>query len=63
MDENSNKNASIVAAKRDLIAGEVSKDISKRKLLPTDILEAHETGAIHIHDLDYLIQLPCLTAV
>lgn len=56
MDENSNKNASIVATQRDLIAGEVSKDISKRKLLPTDILEAHETGAIHIHDLDYLIQ-------
>ncbi|MDD4367586.1 MAG: anaerobic ribonucleoside-triphosphate reductase [Oscillospiraceae bacterium] len=56
MDENSNKNAHIVATQRDLIAGEVSKDISKRKLLPTDVLEAHETGAIHLHDLDYLIQ-------
>lgn len=56
MDENSNKNPTIVATQRDLIAGEVSKDISKRKLLSTDILEAHESGAIHMHDLDYLIQ-------
>ncbi len=56
MDENSNKNATIVSTQRDLIAGEVSKDISKRKLLPSDILQAHETGAIHMHDLDYLIQ-------
>lgn len=56
MDENSNKNASIVSTQRDLIAGEVSKDISKRKLMPSDVLEAHETGAIHMHDLDYLIQ-------
>ncbi len=56
MDENSNKNAKIVSTQRDLIAGEVSKDISKRKLMPSDVLEAHETGAIHMHDLDYLIQ-------
>lgn len=56
MDENSNKNASIVSTQRDLIAGEVSKDISKRKLMPSDVLEAHETGALHMHDLDYLIQ-------
>ncbi len=56
MDENSNKNARIVSTQRDLIAGEVSKDISKRKLMPTDVLEAHESGAIHMHDLDYLIQ-------
>ncbi len=56
MNENSNKNATIVSTQRDLIAGEVSKDISKRKLMPSDILEAHETGAIHMHDLDYLIQ-------
>lgn len=55
-DENSNKNAHIVSTQRDLIAGEISKDISKRKLLPADVLQAHETGAIHIHDLDYLIQ-------
>ncbi len=56
MNENSNKNATIVSTQRDLIAGEVSKDISKRKLMPSDVLEAHETGAIHMHDLDYLIQ-------
>ncbi len=56
MNENSNKNARIVSTQRDLIAGEVSKDISKRKLMPSDVLEAHETGAIHMHDLDYLIQ-------
>ncbi len=56
MSENSNKNATIVSTQRDLIAGEVSKDISKRKLMPTDVLEAHESGAIHMHDLDYLIQ-------
>ncbi len=54
--ENSNKNAYIVSTQRDLIAGEVSKDIAKRKIMPTDILEAHETGAIHVHDMDYLIQ-------
>ncbi len=56
MDENSNKNAKIVSTQRDLIAGEVSKDISKRKIMPSDVLEAHESGAIHMHDLDYLIQ-------
>lgn len=56
MEENSNKNATIASTQRDLIAGEVSKDIVKRKILPQDILEAHETGAIHIHDLDYMIQ-------
>ena len=55
-DENSNKNAEIISTQRDLIAGEVSKDISKRYILPVDILEAHESGAIHIHDLDYMIQ-------
>ncbi|PKK39754.1 Ribonucleotide reductase of class III (anaerobic), large subunit [Clostridiaceae bacterium JG1575] len=56
MDENSNKNARVIATQRDLIAGEVSKDIAKRLILPTDVLEAHETGAIHVHDLDYMIQ-------
>ncbi len=56
MNENSNKDATIVSTQRDLIAGEVSKDISKRKLMPSDVLEAHESGAIHMHDLDYLIQ-------
>lgn len=56
MDENSNKNAVIASTQRDLIAGEVSKDIAKRKIIPADLVEAHESGAIHIHDLDYLIQ-------
>lgn len=56
MDENSNKNAVIASTQRDLIAGEVSKDIAKRKMLSPDLIEAHESGAIHIHDLDYLIQ-------
>lgn len=56
LDENSNKNPYIVSTQRDLIAGEISKDISKRKILPSDVLEAHESGAIHMHDLDYLIQ-------
>lgn len=56
MDENSNKNPIIASTQRDLLAGEVSKDIAKRKLIPADLVEAHESGAIHIHDLDYLIQ-------
>lgn len=55
-DENSNKNATIISTQRDLIAGEVSKDIAKRMILPTDVLEAHESGAIHVHDMDYMIQ-------
>jgi anaerobic ribonucleoside-triphosphate reductase len=56
MDENSNKNPLIASTQRDLIAGEVAKDIAKRKLIPAYLVEAHESGAIHIHDLDYLIQ-------
>ena len=56
MDENSNKNPIIASTQRDLIAGEVAKDIAKRKLIPAHLVEAHESGAIHIHDLDYLIQ-------
>ena len=56
MDENSNKNPIIASTQRDLIAGEVAKDIAKRKLIPIDLVEAHNSGAIHIHDLDYLIQ-------
>lgn len=55
-DENSNKNARIISTQRDLIAGEVSKDIAKRFILPEEILEAHNAGAIHVHDMDYLIQ-------
>lgn len=56
MDENSNKNAVIASTQRDLIAGEVSKDLAKRKMIPAELVEAHESGAIHIHDLDYFIQ-------
>lgn len=47
--ENSNKNVKIASTQRDYIAGEVSKDISKRLLLPKEIVEAHERGAIHFH--------------
>ena len=53
MDENSNKNATINATQRDLIAGEVSKDIARRKLIPAYIVQAHDEGAIHWHDMDY----------
>lgn len=54
--ENSNKNAVILATQRDLIAGQVSKDISKRKLLPARIVQAHDECAIHVHDMDYYLQ-------
>ena len=56
MEENSNKNAYIASTQRDLIAGEVSKDLTKRVLLPEHIVQAHESGAIHFHDMDYYIQ-------
>ncbi len=56
MDENSNKNPAISSTQRDLIAGEISKDLARRKMLPTDLLQAHDSGAIHIHDMDYIIQ-------
>ncbi len=56
MEENSNKNARTAATQRDLIAGEVSKDLTKRVLLPEKIAKAHEEGAIHFHDADYFIQ-------
>lgn len=55
-DENSNKNAAVASTQRDLIAGEVSKDITMRVLLPKRIIRAHETGIIHFHDADYFIQ-------
>ena len=55
-DENSNKDAKIVSTQRDLIAGEVSKDIARRLIMPTDIVMAHDSGAIHFHDMDYIIQ-------
>lgn len=54
--ENSNKNSVIAATQRDLIAGEVSKDISRRRLIPSHIVQAHDEGAIHWHDMDYTIQ-------
>nr|DAH32796.1 MAG TPA: anaerobic ribonucleoside triphosphate reductase [Caudoviricetes sp.] len=54
--ENSNKNIYIASTQRDYIAGEVSKDLSKRLLLPKEVVEAHEKGAIHFHDLDYFVQ-------
>ena len=56
LNENSNKDAKIVSTQRDLIAGEVSKDIARRMILPADILLAHDTGAIHFHDMDYIMQ-------
>ncbi|MDY6065878.1 MAG: anaerobic ribonucleoside-triphosphate reductase [Finegoldia sp.] len=56
IEENSNKNATIASTQRDLIAGEVSKDIARRKLIPYDLVQAHDEGAIHIHDMDYIIQ-------
>ncbi len=55
-DENSNKNSAVLSTQRDLIAGEVSKDIAYRKLLPEDLVEADKNCAIHIHDLDYIMQ-------
>jgi len=56
MEENSNKNAIIASTQRDLIAGEVSKDLTKRILLPEKISKAHEDGILHFHDADYFLQ-------
>ena len=56
MKENSNKNAVVNSTQRDLIAGEVSKDISRRILLPAHIVQAHDNGILHMHDMDYLAQ-------
>ena len=54
--ENSNKNPTVNSVQRDYMAGEVSKDITKRFLLPPDIVDAHEQGLIHFHDADYFAQ-------
>ena len=54
--ENSNKNPTVNSVQRDYMAGEVSKDITKRFLLPEDIVRAHEAGLIHFHDSDYFAQ-------
>lgn len=56
MEENSNKNATVASTQRDLIAGEVSKDLTKRVLLPEKISKAHEEGILHFHDADYFLQ-------
>ena len=54
--ENSNKNPTVNSVQRDYMAGEVSKDITRRILLPADIVKAHEEGLIHFHDADYFAQ-------
>ena len=54
--ENSNKNPAINSVQRDYMAGEVSRDLTKRKLLPPEIVDAHERGIIHFHDTDYYAQ-------
>jgi len=56
MEENSNKNAIIASTQRDLIAGEVSKDLTRRILLPDKISKAHDEGILHFHDADYFLQ-------
>lgn len=54
--ENSNKNPGILPTQRDYMAGEISKDITRRLLLPKDIMDAHDAGIIHFHDADYFAQ-------
>ncbi len=54
--ENSNKNPTINSVQRDYMAGEVSKDVASRLLLPTDVVQAHRDGLIHFHDMDYYAQ-------
>ena len=54
--ENSNKNPTVVSVQRDYMAGEVSKDLAMRELLPADIVAAHNEGIIHFHDADYFAQ-------
>lgn len=55
-EENSNKNPTLVSTQRDYIAGIVSKDIARRRLLPEDVVKAHDAGLIHVHDMDYALQ-------
>jgi ribonucleoside-triphosphate reductase len=54
--ENSNKNPTVNSVQRDYMAGEVSKELTERLLLPKDILDAHKAGIIHVHDADYFVQ-------
>ena len=56
MQENSNKNPTVNSVQRDYMAGEVSKDLTRRILLPEDIVKAHDEGLIHFHDADYFSQ-------
>lgn len=56
MEENSNKAPTIAPTQRDLIAGEISKSMTRRLMLPAHLLHAHDEGLIHLHDLDYYIQ-------
>ena len=56
MEENSNKKATVASTQRDLIAGEVSKDLTRRVLLPEKISKAHDEGVLHFHDADYFLQ-------
>lgn len=56
LEENSNKNAVLASTQRDYIAGEVSKDLTKRILLPEKITKAHDEGVLHFHDADYFLQ-------
>lgn len=55
-DENSNKNVATASTQRDMIAGEASKDIAMRRMLPPHVVQAHKDGLIHFHDLDYAVQ-------
>lgn len=54
--ENSNKNAMVASTQRDYMAGAVSEDITRRKLLPRDVIAAHDAGELHFHDIDYFCQ-------
>ena len=56
LNENSNKNGQLASTQRDLMAGEVSKDIARRKLIPAHIVHAHDEGVLHYHDMDYAMQ-------
>ncbi|MGL5328774.1 MAG: anaerobic ribonucleoside-triphosphate reductase, partial [Peptostreptococcaceae bacterium] len=56
INENSNKDGVLAATQRDLIAGEISKDIARRKLIPSHIVQAHDEGVLHYHDMDYAMQ-------
>lgn len=56
IDENSNKDSRLLSTQRDLISGIVSRDYAERKMIPIDLLQAHQDGLIHLHDTDYMIQ-------